>query len=131
MPKGHFDPPTFEGRPCRKCGSTTRYANGAKRCVACNRNYVARHTSTRSERDEHRGQPCPLCQNKMDQPCFDEVDGTLRGWICHDCNKGIGWFQNKPWLLRRAARYVEEAARTGREVTSDFLDVDEELEEDC
>jgi hypothetical protein len=64
----------------------------------------------------------------MDQPCFDETDGRLRGWLCHDCNKGLGWFRDRPWLLRRAGRYVEEFARTGREVTSEFLDLGEEEE---
>ena len=29
--------PTFEGKPCSKCGGTTRYVNGAKSCVACAR----------------------------------------------------------------------------------------------
>lgn len=129
MPKGEYNPPTFEGRPCRRCGSSTRYVNGAQRCVPCNRRYIVQHHATATERDALRGQPCVLCDAPMEQPCFDETDGRLRGWLCHDCNKGLGWFRERPWLLHRAARYVEEFARTGRQVTGELLDEGEETEE--
>lgn len=121
-------PATFVGKPCHRCGSVERLVS-TKRCRPCNNRYAIQNSRSKADRDALRGQPCVLCDAPMEQPCFDETDGRLRGWLCHDCNKGLGWFRERPWLLHRAARYVEEFARTGRQVTGELLDEGEETEE--
>lgn len=35
------------------------------------------------------------------------ASGTVRRLLCHNCNRGLGLFKDKPGLLRRAADYIE------------------------
>ena len=37
----------------------------------------------------------------------DHATGKPRGLLCHNCNRGLGLFQDNPSLLREAAKYVE------------------------
>ena len=36
----------------------------------------------------------------------DHKTGAFRGWLCNACNSGIGFFQDNPRLMRRAADYI-------------------------
>jgi hypothetical protein len=78
-----------------------------RRCVRYSDRYNAQHLASRSERERRRGQPCELCGDPMEQPCFDEVDGTLRGWLCHHCNIGLGQFRENRDRLQAAIDYLE------------------------
>jgi hypothetical protein len=66
---------------------------------------------TAAARDEMRGSPCEICDTPMIQPCYDEhpETGVFRGWICHDCNKGLGFFAESIELLKAAAEYLRKA----------------------
>jgi hypothetical protein len=37
----------------------------------------------------------------------DHKTGVIRGLLCANCNTGLGMFQDKPSLLKSAARYLE------------------------
>jgi len=36
----------------------------------------------------------------------DHKTGVIRGLLCHRCNRGLGYIQNTPEVLERAAGYV-------------------------
>lgn len=38
----------------------------------------------------------------------DHVTGNFRGWLCGECNTGLGKFKDDPALLARAAQYVRD-----------------------
>lgn len=42
--------------------------------------------------------------------CLDHChkDDTFRGWICSNCNIGLGNFKDDPKRLERAAQYIRE-----------------------
>ena len=37
----------------------------------------------------------------------DHKDGTVRGLLCNNCNRGVGSLMDSPELLRKAADYLE------------------------
>jgi hypothetical protein len=61
---------------------------------------------------------CPICQNirKLVRdhahhypcPCVPprQCDLCFRGWICHRCNVGLGWFDDDIASLERAMAYL-------------------------
>ncbi len=52
----------------------------------------------------------------MEQPCIDHgPNRTVRGWLCHKCNRGIGQFNENPDLLLIAAEYVKTRSGVKRE----------------
>jgi hypothetical protein len=65
---------------------------------------------------------CPICNRNEDQLkgrggqnrnawCCDHQHGTniFRGWLCHDCNKGLGFLGDDPEKCIRAAVYLKDS----------------------
>lgn len=56
---------------------------------------------------------CQICgadtTSKATHLDHDEVRKIIRGWLCHRCNVGIGFFKDNPDVMRRAAEYLETA----------------------
>lgn len=52
---------------------------------------------------------CQICRHKPRKLCLDHCHetGRFRGWICGDCNLGLGKFGDKAYGLRRAHLYLE------------------------
>jgi hypothetical protein len=60
---------------------------------------------------------CPLCEREFStenwcatSPVVDHchVTGHVRGVLCNECNRGLGYYHDNPEALVRAAFYVSE-----------------------
>lgn len=59
-------------------------------------------------RDAQQGR-CAICQRLFDgTPCLDHchVSGKARGLLCDHCNRGLGYFRDRPEVLLKAAEYL-------------------------
>ncbi len=60
---------------------------------------------------------CPICGNVVTGPKIhrdhNHETGNFRGWLCRDCNLGLGRFKDNSAVLRRAALYLEVTAKEG------------------
>ena len=55
---------------------------------------------------------CAICQQENSlghRLCVDHDHrtGRVRGLLCHSCNKGVGFFKDRPDLLHRTIRYLD------------------------
>ena len=62
---------------------------------------------------------CPICQ-KAEEECtgkggkkartwcldHDHNTGSMRGWLCHECNRALGNFKDNIEILERALKYL-------------------------
>ena len=67
------------------------------------------------ERLEKQGGTCAICNatagNKEGDRLavdHDHETGEVRGLLCAACNRGVGYFQDDPMLLKRAADYLNK-----------------------
>ena len=106
-----------------------------QRCIPCGRSQNRRNDSPEKSRNrmlkrkygitlkeydlifDKQGGLCYLCgtSNPGGPPqtknfCVDHChkEGHIRHLLCNDCNSGLGFFNDNPLLLRRAANYLEE-----------------------
>ena len=66
-----------------------------------------------------QGSRCAICNclldpedgdwNNRPQLDHDHETNAVRGWLCTLCNRGIGYFKDKPELLRKALEYLERS----------------------
>lgn len=60
---------------------------------------------------EEQGGVCAICGGEEDHfslsvdHCHDT--GIIRGLLCNPCNRGLGYFRDKPELLKKAVAYLE------------------------
>jgi hypothetical protein len=58
-----------------------------------------------------QGGVCDICQEpKDDELCVDHCheSGTVRGLLCHKCNKALGLFKDNLASLKRALNYIKK-----------------------
>ena len=53
------------------------------------------------------GVPESECKHKFRMD-HDHETGEFRGWICDNCNKGLGHFKDNPEIVLSAAMYLEK-----------------------
>ena len=68
------------------------------RCPICNRN----EAETKGRGGKRVGSWC--CDH-------DHITKEFRGWLCHDCNRGLGAMQDDVELLQRAIAYLNKAKK--------------------
>lgn len=129
--------PTFNGKPCRRCGSTVRFVALKQRCVRCMKQWRKEsryrwkkhkpksHARTHPLRKSHgldrerydelfalQNGVCAICKKpevKGRRLSIDHCHRThsFRGLLCNTCNRALGFFRDSPELLRKAADYLE------------------------
>ena len=89
-------------------------------CKPCTRSLgLARNKAKASAPNIPKNYTCPICNRSEDQVkhkggkksgawCCDHDHETneFRGWLCHDCNRGIGNFKDDVARLKNAIRYL-------------------------
>jgi len=67
---------------------------------------------------------CPICNKQLkegsfgpDSPVVDHchTSGDVRGIICNECNRGLGYFRDNPIALYNAAIYLENHYAVSKE----------------
>ena len=65
-------------------------------------------------RDTQVGTPCHCCGTFMEKPQMDHCHKTVkfRGWLCYNCNVGLGKFGDDIPGLMQAVKYIERFNET-------------------
>jgi endogenous inhibitor of DNA gyrase (YacG/DUF329 family) len=117
----------FKDKPCRECGKvfspnspSNLYCSDDCADIALQRRFLKTKYSMSLESyqelfDSQEGK-CAICgssgfkmkvenrQNIVIDHCH--TNGHVRGLLCHNCNRGLGLFQESPELLEKAREYV-------------------------
>lgn len=116
--------PCEETRLCKVCNNhkdinsfyvTTHKKDGSRTyghvCNSCkkDRSDVVKHLKQKYL--EPSLKICQCCQQKVDTLVLDHCHISLefRGWLCHNCNKGIGMLGDNIEGLSKALKYLEES----------------------
>jgi hypothetical protein len=120
-PNGYFKP-----KPCKRCGKEFTPTNPCNtycspECKGKNAYYrrvygIGQDAVEAMKKDQ--GHRCYLCgsegfvigtngHSEKLAVDHDHATGRVRKLLCHNCNRGLGLFQDRPDLLRLAAAYVE------------------------
>lgn len=100
---------TAKPKKCELCSvvSLKVYFDGKYKKFVCGKHYW------HIRREEKAGRPkpknCEVC-GEDSQICFDHdhKTGDFRGWLCHKCNKILGFSRDDPKLLVKLAKYLNE-----------------------
>lgn len=122
--------PVAKTADCLQCGPTTVRPQTNNGMTPWRCEYRAKQSNDWNSKYEHPD-PHVRLQMKLDHGLFCDLCGTetqeehagntlnydhdhdtgwFRGWLCPDCNKGIGLLKDNPALLRGAAYYLEQHA---------------------
>ena len=111
----------FTARVCRKCDQRRPLADYPINLTLSNGHVLYKHTCNqcrakqskdRTRLHRRHAKPgagaCPICQRYtlawvLDH---DHETGQFRGWLCNDCNNGLGKFNDDPNVLRRGLAYL-------------------------
>lgn len=112
-PLAHFliskDPDSSTGI-CVWCGPTILVARRGCRNAHERSTYADRvngHGLTIGEaRALREGRTCEICNGPGEAVDHDHDTGSVRGVLCHNCNRGIGHFEDNPELLAAAIDYL-------------------------
>jgi ribosomal protein L40E len=125
----HFQYEDEDGIICKKCGVRQPPENFQhmesgeikRKCRSCQRKHS--QVISRLKREipaPDQDYACPICQHtlaeiashgqkKLQQWVLDHCHDTdtFRGWICFNCNSGLGSFSDSSETVKRAVQYLE------------------------
>lgn len=101
---------------CSTAVRSQRHAPGASNWGSVRRPHGLTQDEARKFRE---GKPCAICGREVE--VFHHVDHShdemlIRGVLCPDCNKGLGFFGDSIELLLAAANYLRKPGMTIAEV---------------
>ena len=122
-PPGHTECASVSHKLCVECGkmldSSTGYVNSKSPRTgkpylnsACRPCHNHRVTVVKKLKQKHphppAGTPCECC-GRVSKLFLDHTHGSdeFRGWICRECNSGIGLLGESAVALRKALAYLE------------------------
>ena len=78
------------------------------RCMSCHNKLKSESSKLRSDYIDIKTDHCMLCEIENDKLELDHCHGTeiVRGFICKNCNTGLGKFNDDPQLLVKAIEYL-------------------------
>ena len=113
--------PTLDNnsRKCIKCGEvkpfesfpffSTSDAGRKNSCKKCNAKNARIRNILRNENPKPNDNKCQLCNKETEQLVLDHCHETnkFRGWLCQNCNKGLGCFFDNTSYLNKAISYLK------------------------
>src|SRR5262245_4072057 len=125
-----------QSRQCVVCGELKRgddFPAGSGRCKTCRRkgwvppNYLDKAPVVRSTKfgpppwkypitthqqrllREAQRFRCAICHERAERLVVDHCHESdyVRGLLCQNCNQGLGFFKDRPDVMRAAANYIE------------------------
>ena len=125
-----FVPEITDGIQCNNCGEYQpveqfqRMPSGEikRKCRTCARSQSQLVSKLKQENPyPNADYTCPICERHLDElsaknqtrlqtwvldHCHDTE--TFRGWLCFNCNSGLGQFKDNLNRLKRAVQYLED-----------------------
>lgn len=100
-------------RSAREWTRKNRFKAALSRCNTASRSRgYSECTATSDEIQAAFNGKCSIC-NRQEKDgrrklCLDHdhKTGKFRGWLCENCNRALGQFEDNPNILRKAADYV-------------------------
>jgi len=108
---------------CRKCGNKwQKKSRGESYCLPCRTKYNRVMLALRRKHEPPEDHHCDIC-DKSEHQLTDmfgrgglirskwrldhcHISGEFRGFLCHNCNLGLGYFQDDPKILKKAISYL-------------------------
>jgi Recombination endonuclease VII len=106
---------TFPVKTCSVCRVTknaAEFPRGArcKECFRAKQGIAVKRSTYGAEAVDalHRTSACQICEREVPrlQIDHDHATGVVRGFLCRNCNTGLGLLNDDPDLLRRAVQYL-------------------------
>ena len=125
----------WTGKPCEAGHLSERYVS-SRHCVVCQKERTTKYQKTQKGKDKSRerqlqnkygvslqevlnAKKCEICFTSLisegmqgNSVCVDHdhATGAVRGFLCNNCNRGLGMFMDNKEYLKNAITYLDQFA---------------------